>query len=69
MNSGTLSADTLAYACASRQPAGFVTRLVEAGFRASIPAGRIGRGIRLPPQFGHMPCNTFSVHSAQKVHS
>jgi hypothetical protein len=43
--------------------------LVEAGCRANLTGGRIGRGIRLPPQFGQMPCSTSSAHAAQKVHS
>src|SRR5689334_3271407 len=45
------------------------TRLAEAGCRTSFSAGRIGRGIRLPSQFGQMPCSTLSVQVAQKVHS
>jgi len=52
-----------------RHPCDFTTRLVEEGFRISISGGRIGRGTRLPPQFGQMPCSTFSLQLAQKVHS
>jgi hypothetical protein len=44
-------------------------RFVEAGFLASIAAGRIGRLAKLPPQFGHTPFNTSVAQSAQKVHS
>jgi hypothetical protein len=32
-------------------------------------AGRIGRGEKLPPQFGQTPPNTSAAHAAQKVHS
>ena len=52
-----------------RHPSDFTTRLVEAGFRANIAGGRVGRGTRLPPQFGQMPCSRFSAQVAQKVHS
>jgi hypothetical protein len=52
-----------------RHPSDFTTRLVEAGFRANIADGRVGRGTRLPPQFGQMPCSRFSAQVAQNVHS
>jgi hypothetical protein len=45
------------------------TRVVEAGNRASAGAGRIGRGTRLPPQFGQRAANRDSTHSRQNVHS
>jgi hypothetical protein len=32
-------------------------------------AGRIGRGSKPPPQFGHTSPSLFSTQSAQKVHS
>jgi hypothetical protein len=51
------------------QPAGLKTRTVEAGFAASVAAGRRGRGSNSPPQFGHLPCSWRSVQVAQNVHS
>jgi hypothetical protein len=45
------------------------TRLVEAGWVASFAGGRIGRGTRLPPQFGQRPPSRCSAQSRQKVHS
>jgi len=45
------------------------TRFVEAGKRASLSAGRIGRGTKLPPQFGQTPFNGPATQSWQKVHS
>src|SRR5687768_14998822 len=50
-------------------PAGLNTRIVEAGFFASLLAGRTGRGTNIPPQFGQIPLSLVSAHSAQKVHS
>ncbi len=44
-------------------------RLVEAGYLANKWAGRIGRGVKAPPQFGQMPFNLFSTQSLQYVHS
>lgn len=50
-------------------------RLVEGGrFATESPgrhslAGRIGRGAKPPPQFGHTLKSTLSTQSAQKVHS
>jgi hypothetical protein len=35
----------------------------------SFVAGRIGRGEKPPPQFGHTLARTWSTHSAQNVHS
>jgi hypothetical protein len=45
------------------------TRSVDAGYFASIAAGRIGRGEKLPPQFGQRPFSRVSTQSRQKVHS
>src|SRR4051794_34993277 len=42
---------------------------VDAGYFASIAAGRIGRLTKLPPQFGQTPPNTVAAHAAQNVHS
>jgi hypothetical protein len=42
---------------------------VEAGNFRNLAAGRMGRGTRLPPQFGHRLFNTPSAQSWQKVHS
>lgn len=44
-------------------------RSVEAGLRASFSAGRRGRGVSSPPQFGQRPSSTFVTQSRQKVHS
>ncbi len=46
-----------------------VTRRCEAGFFSSSDCGRMGRGPKLPPQFGQMPLNTSFTHCLQKVHS
>jgi hypothetical protein len=51
------------------QPCGVKTRRVDAGFFASFAAGRIGRGTRLPPQFGQRPPSLLSAQSRQNVHS
>jgi hypothetical protein len=51
------------------------TRFVEAGRWASDSpgrhsrAGRIGRGMKPPPQLGQTLLKFFSTQSAQKVHS
>jgi len=45
------------------------TRFVDAGYLASIAAGRIGRAEKLPPQLGQLPRSTVSAQSVQKVHS
>jgi hypothetical protein len=51
------------------------TRLSDGGrFATDNPgrhsvAGRIGRGAKPPPQFGHTLCSLFSTQSAQNVHS
>jgi hypothetical protein len=51
------------------QSPSFKTRSVEAGWRANIAAGRIGRGAKLPPQLGQVPFKTPSAQSMQNVHS
>ena len=51
------------------QPSGLNTRAVDAGFFSSFETGRIGRGVKLPPQFGQRPRSLFSTQSLQKVHS
>ena len=45
------------------------TRFVDAGYFSSKCAGRIGRGEKLPPQFGHVLFNLVSTQSLQNVHS
>jgi hypothetical protein len=50
-------------------PPGFHTRSVDAGLLRSFAAGRRGRGIISPPQFGQMPWSTSSAHATQNVHS
>ncbi len=55
-------------ACASRST-GLKTRSELPGCIASIAAGRIGRGTRLPVQFGHTPCSTPSAQVTHQVHS
>ncbi len=49
-------------------PPGFSTRRVDAGWRSSIAAGRIGRATRLPPQFGQNPPRA-AAQAGQNVHS
>lgn len=44
-------------------------RSVEAGLAANLLAGRRGRTVNSPPQFGQMPFSLWSTQSAQKVHS
>ena len=44
-------------------------RSVEAGFFASLSAGRRGRATSSPPQLGQWPLSVVSAHDAQKVHS
>jgi hypothetical protein len=51
------------------QSCGLNTRLFDGGLVESLDAGRIGRGTKLPPQFGQRPPSRFSTHSRQKVHS
>ena len=46
-----------------------VTRFDEGGCLSSKCAGRIGRRVKLPPQFGQVLFNTVSAQLAQKVHS
>jgi hypothetical protein len=51
------------------QPSGFMMRSADGGYFASNCAGRIGRGLKPPPQFGQRPRNTVSAQRAQNVHS
>ncbi len=44
-------------------------RVLEAGYAASAPAGRMGRGTSRPPQLGQVPRSGPSAHAAQNVHS
>jgi hypothetical protein len=44
-------------------------RCVDGGCFASSVAGRIGRGTKLPPQFGHVSLNRSCAQVAQNVHS
>ena len=44
-------------------------RSVEAGYLASLLAGRRGRATNSPPQLGHLPLSTVSAQDAQNVHS
>jgi hypothetical protein len=44
-------------------------RCVEGGFFASFEAGRTGRCVKLPPQFGQTPLSLLSTQSRQNVHS
>src|SRR3984957_12803587 len=53
----------------SPQPSGWKTRTIDAVFFSSFETGRIGRGVRFPPQFGQRPRSLFSTQSRQKVHS
>ena len=54
---------------AATQPPAFTLRTVDAGNRANLSAGRIGRRTNSPPQFGQRPLSTLSAQSAQNVHS
>ena len=51
------------------QPPAFAMRFVEAGYFTSLSAARAGRGVRSPPQLGHLPLSVPSAQDAQKVHS
>jgi len=51
------------------QPAGLKTRFVDAGYFASMAAGRVGRRTSSPLQFGHLKSSLDSAQLAQKVHS
>ena len=44
-------------------------RFDDAGYFASLAAGRIGLGEKLPPQFGQIPPSSDATHALQKVHS
>jgi len=50
-------------------PCGLNTRSLDAGYFTSIAGGLIGRGEKLPPQFGQRPSNRVSTQSRQNVHS
>jgi hypothetical protein len=51
------------------QPPGLRIRAVEAGYLARSCAGRMGRGTKFPPQFGHWWFKTWAAQEMQKVHS
>jgi len=51
------------------QPPCFRIRLIAAGLLINAAKGRIGRGTKLPEQFGHTWFKTFFAHSIQNVHS
>jgi hypothetical protein len=53
----------------STQPFALAIRTVDAGYRASFSAGRMGRATSSPPQFGHLPPNAVCAQSRQKAHS
>ena len=61
-----MGAAKAACACAST---GLLTTRVVAGFFSSLAFGRIGRGQKPPPQFGHTFSSTDSTQVRQKVHS
>jgi hypothetical protein len=44
-------------------------RFDDAGYFASLAAGRIGLGEKLPPQLGQTPPSSEATHALQKVHS
>jgi hypothetical protein len=50
-------------------PCGLNTRSLDAGYFTSIAGGLIGRGEKLPPQFGQRPFNRVSTQSRQNEHS
>ena len=54
---------------AAPQPPTLRTRSIDDGYFSSRWAGRIGRGLKLPPQFGQWPFSTDSAQDAQNVHS
>jgi hypothetical protein len=54
---------------APAQPAGLKTRSVEAGYLASLLAGRRGRTTNSPPQLGQIPWSLVVAQSLQNVHS
>jgi hypothetical protein len=51
------------------QPSGLNTRSVDAGYLASLLAGRRGRATSSPPQLGQVLLSRVLAQSAQKVHS
>jgi hypothetical protein len=48
---------------------GLRVRCCDAGCAASSAGGRIGRGVKLPRQFGQTPTRTSRTQSTQNVHS
>jgi hypothetical protein len=54
---------------AAAQSCGLKIRSREAGNFSSFAAGRIGRRINSPPQFGQRPLGMLSAHVRQNVHS
>jgi hypothetical protein len=57
------------YLASPLQPAGLNTRRIGGGLLMSFAGGRIGRGAKLPPQFGQTPFSLLSTQSRQNVHS
>lgn len=57
------------FAARRPQPSGLNTRTADAGYAVSLEGGRMGRGVRLPPQLGQTPCSLASAQSRQNVHS
>jgi hypothetical protein len=55
--------------CVSHGQSSPPARSEEAGYFLKRCSGRIGRGSKLPPQFGHTPSSRASTQSRQKVHS
>ncbi len=43
--------------------------MLDAGYFTRMASGRIGRGAKLPLQFGHAPPKTFVAQASQNVHS
>ena len=56
-------------AAAAAQPSGLKYLSRDGGNLASAAAGRIGRRMSSPEQFGQRPLSTFSAHPLQNVHS
>jgi hypothetical protein len=52
-----------------RHFSGLKIRSRDGGFFASFSAGRRGRCTSSPPQLGHLPPSTPSLHKRQNVHS
>jgi len=56
------------FAALFRQP-GLNTRFAAAGAAINLAAGRTGRAISPPPQFGQTPCRISAAQVSQNVHS